>query len=530
MTTTKTTLWMKKASRHVAWNPEDNKEDYKCEVNTQALCDLVKEKLKTKGVTSPGTLDKVTTEWTMGITNLLYLFDVIDSKDYESNLLSEADPRGKTPFPMDQGEEFVKACEGTLKTAWGLNQKGGGEPIKVKQLPVGAAKAVDSLLKSHDISPFNDLVEALEDKGTVSSFELEEAKEQAKVAIAAKDEATTEAESLRQALTKALASSTTQVKEKEVKGDGSIPSGKLVYKSAKDVFGRTAKDCDFEVPFWEWDAPHPDVPEIDENYIFRPKLLKRMLYALITNQRAYLQGHTGSGKTTLIEQMAAHLNYPFLRINFDSEISRMDLIGRDTLTADKDGNTISRFIDGILPKAMSSGYICCFDEIDFARPDVAYVMQAALEGNGLRITEDGDRVVEPDPMFRMFGTGNTVGQGDEHGMYQGARAQSLAFLDRFTIWCNVEYLTKPERKNLVQKHYPTLTPTQLESICKYTDEHLTAFTQGDILQPISPRGMLAIAKATTIMGDLKEALYMTIIDRASQDDKPTLIGLVDRVA
>lgn len=318
----------------------------------------------------------------------------------------------------------------------------------------------------------------------------------------------------------------------KVVGDGTIPNGKIVMKNVGDVFP-TLRKLKMDVPVWEWNGPHPDVPEVDPNYIFREELLIRAIYAVLSNQRMYLQGHTGSGKTTLIEQLAAHLNWPFMRINFDSEITRMDLIGRDTL---QDGKSI--FVDGMLPRAMSGPYICVFDELDFCRPDVSYVMQAALEGNGLVITEDGGRVVHPNPNFRMFGTGNTVGQGDEHGMYQGARPQSLAFLDRFTIWAKVEYLSEKERKELLVRHFPVLSEEEAATITKYSTEHLDAFEKAKVLQPISPRGMLAIARSVIFFNsvypmdkkNLHRALTQTIVDRATEADGAVLKGLVDRVA
>lgn len=317
----------------------------------------------------------------------------------------------------------------------------------------------------------------------------------------------------------------------EAVATGVIPSGKVVMKKVSDLFpGITT--ADFAIPSWEWDGVHPEVPSKDPFYIFREELLLRALFAIQTNQRMYLQGHTGSGKTTLIEQIAAHLNWPFKRINFDSEITRMDLIGRDTL---KEGASV--FVDGMLPQMMQGPYIGVFDEIDFCRPDVAYVMQSVLEGNSFRITEDGGREVKPNPMFRMFATGNTVGQGDEHGMYQGARPQSLAFLDRFTIWGKVEYLKDAERKQLIQRHFPMLTEEAVTTINKYATEHLAAFENAKILQPISPRGILAVARATvhfqTIYGDynkaIKAALTMSILDRCTASDHATIVGVIDRV-
>ena len=390
-------------------------------------------------------------------------------------------------------------------------------------------KAIDSLLSqsntpsiSNIIDKANEtenvratLVAEMQERDTLSAKELKELQAVLEGITSERDTALSTLGNM------ALAPTVTEL---SIEASGEIPEGKLVFKKASDIFPDIELLHDFDkIPFWEWDGVHPDVPKVDENYIFRPDLLSKVLYALVTNQRMYLQGHTGSGKTTLVEQVAAALNYPFLRINFDSEITRMDLIGRDVL---KDSE--SHFVDGMLPKAMSGAYITCFDEIDFVRPDIAYVMQAALEGNGLRITEDGDRLVQPDPMFRMFGTGNTVGQGDEEGMYQGARPQSLAFLDRFTVWATVEYLSPNQREKLIERIVPALKEEDRKKIVQYTNEHLELFTSAKVLQPISPRGMLAVAKAACIF-PLEEALRMTVLDRASSDDKSALGGIIDRV-
>jgi len=322
---------------------------------------------------------------------------------------------------------------------------------------------------------------------------------------------------------------------------GAIPSGKVVTKNAAEVFsitGAAKSQFDFDIPVWEWDGVHPHVPVIDPSYIFRPEELLRGLYALLTNQRAYFYGHTGTGKTTLIEQMAARLLWPFMRVNFDSEITRMDLIGRDTLSTEG-GVTVSKFEDGILPQAMSGPYILCCDEVDFVRPDVAYVMQRALEGNGLLLTEDGGRVIEAHSMFRMFATGNTQGQGDEHGMYAGARPQSMAFLDRFTVWCQVDYLAANDRKKLIKAKVPSLTDTQLELVCQYTKEHLEAFKSAKVMQPLSPRGMISLAQAVGMFVSMaedgseaaavKRAFGTTILDRATSTDHAVMRGIVDRL-
>ena len=324
----------------------------------------------------------------------------------------------------------------------------------------------------------------------------------------------------------------------EASHDGTIPAGKVEWVPAHKAFGLTkGKEAfAFTVPVWTWEGAHPHVPQVDKHYVFRPFELMRVLYGIVANKRVYLHGHTGTGKTTLIEQVAARLGYPFMRLNFDSEISRMDLIGRDTLTSDG-GTTVSRFVDGILPQMMQSPCLGCFDEIDFVRPDIAYVMQRMLEGDSLVITEDGGRVVKPHPMFRAFATGNTVGQGDEHGMYQGARVQSTALLDRFSVWQRIDYLKPEDRDVLIRNRVPSLEDGLRAKLNKYIGEHLQAFTTSKVLQPLSPRGFLGLAEAmvffTGVLPSQKDAvaqaLESTILDRASVQDRVVLKGLADRV-
>jgi cobaltochelatase CobS len=325
-----------------------------------------------------------------------------------------------------------------------------------------------------------------------------------------------------------------------VKANGPIPNGRVKTAKAYDVFGLTRgrETFNFDVPVWMWDADHPHVPDVDADYVFRPFELLRVLYALITNQRAYLHGHTGSGKTTLIEQVAARLCWPFMRVNFDSEITRMDLIGRDVLTNDG-GVTASKFVDGILPQMMSGPYIGCFDELDFVRPDVAYVMQRAFEGNGLLLTEDGGRMIRPHSMFRAFATGNTVGQGDEFGMYQGARPQSMALLDRFTVWIHVDYMSSKDRLTLIKARCPALGDELTNKLNQYVGEHLEAFKGSKVLQPISPRGYLALGNALATFtayfpmssraSAIEQAIQTTILDRATSQDRAVLKGIADRV-
>jgi len=419
-------------------------------------------------------------------------------------------PRTEADLQLDQ---MSSEDHGSYKIIIERLQDDGGEsetePVKAVVLnPPADSALIDLALSQAGLPPINDMI------GTINTLTEDLAKAESTPAV-----------------------SITAASE-ETKHDGTIPSGRLSTQEAWRAFGLTRgkEEFSFKVPTWEWDGVHPHVPEVDNDYVFRPFELLRVLYAVMTNQRCYLHGHTGTGKTTLIEQVAARLNWPFMRVNFDSEITRMDLIGRDVL-ANEGGVTTSKFVDGILPQMMSGPYIGCLDEIDFVRPDIAYVLQRAAEGNGLMLTEDGGRMIKPHKLFRMFATGNTVGQGDEYGMYQGARPQSMAFLDRFTVWVKVDYLKPADRKKLIKSRLPKLADAHAEKLNNYITEHLTAFTQSKVMQPISPRGFLSLGQAMTAYMSfitdekkaIEEAIATTILDRASVNDRAVLKAISQRV-
>lgn len=319
---------------------------------------------------------------------------------------------------------------------------------------------------------------------------------------------------------------------------GALPKGDCVLQNAAKLFGLTgtaAKPFEFEVPCYEWDGDHPFVPEIDPAYQFNPKQLLNILTAILTNQRAYLYGDTGCGKTTLIEQIAARLNYPVIRVNFDSEITRMDLIGAKDIVVSS-GHPVTVFTEGVLPQAMQQPCIMLCDELDFIRADVAYVFQRALEGKGLTLPEDGGRVIVPHAGFRIIATGNTQGNGDETGRYQGAKPQSAAFLDRFTMWIKCDYMSHPEVERLLNTKYPKLGKAAT-TLANYAREHWVAFKNGEVLTALSPRGLLACAMTYTIYRPLmdekqalKNAMDVTFVERASKEDAQTINGLISRVA
>lgn len=312
---------------------------------------------------------------------------------------------------------------------------------------------------------------------------------------------------------------------------------KIEEMRAMDVFGISSPSLDFDVPVF---VDFPDeyaehVPDIDENYQFREKDLVPLLWSFVTGEKAWLSGHTGTGKSTLVKQICARLNWPMLRVNFDSEISRMDLVGRDVLETDESGNTVSRFVDGVLPRALTGPYVLLCDEVDFIRPDVAYVFQRALEDEGLLISEDGGRVVHPHLWSRIVATGNTQGQGDDFGIYQGARAQSMAFLDRFTVWVNCEYLEDKQERELITNSVVNITDNILKQIMDYVREHRVAFEKQNVSQPISPRAVMSLAKNSMFydgFGEdnpvMKAAIY-TLLNKANSNDRAVMDGILQRV-
>lgn len=301
---------------------------------------------------------------------------------------------------------------------------------------------------------------------------------------------------------------------------------------ASDVFN--IKGLKIDVPVFDWDHPNSHVPAVNPDYQFSAETLLPILWALTKSRKAWLHGHTGTGKSTLIEQVCARLNWPMMRVNFDSEITRMDLIGRDVLEA-KDGVTQSRFVDGILPQAIAGPFVLLCDEVDFVRPDVSYVFQRALENEGIMIAEDGGRIVKPHQWSRIFATANTQGQGDDFGIYQGARAQSLAFLDRFTVWVRCDYLPEKQEEKIVKALVEGLGEDRLKEVLAYTKEHRQAFLGNKIMQPLSPRGVIAFAEAIVLFDSMgnKKALQLaanaTLLHKANTSDASVIKGILDRI-
>jgi cobaltochelatase CobS len=312
-----------------------------------------------------------------------------------------------------------------------------------------------------------------------------------------------------------------------------------MFRKAYEVLGlRKRESLDFEVPYFDWNTPHPMVPEVDADYIFRPDPTLKALMGLVKGVNTYAVGHTGSGKTTLFLQLAARMQWPVIRVNFDSEITRLDLIGRDVLRSDPaTGVTVSEFIEGVLPTAIAGPFILLCDEVDRVRPEVSYVFQRALEDQGILLNEDGGRLVSPHDWHRIVATANTVGQGDEFGLYQGARHQSQAFLDRFANWIEIGYLSKKDETKLLKSKAPGIDESASNTIMDYVAEHRAAFVNAEILQPISARGIeqlgVQYVSYKSLLSNESKAMKMAfdsvVLVRGSATDRAVMTGLFDRV-
>ena len=320
-----------------------------------------------------------------------------------------------------------------------------------------------------------------------------------------------------------------------------IPDGKVATTNAKKAFGMTGSEFNFDVPCFEWKTPHPLVPRVDESYMFDPGVLKELLYCLIHDKRAFLTGHTGTGKSSAIEQMCARLNWPLIRANFDSELTRMEVVGKEALRVqtDDDGKsyTITQFVETILPTAMRHGYVFLGDEWDSIRPDVAFVMQPVLEGKDLVLLEDESRVVPRHPMFRMFATGNTRGQGDDSGIYNGTRPQNAASMDRFEEWITMSYPSQDMVKKFIEAYHPDIPSEMRVRIAKFVREYWNGFERQEITTPLSYRGvsnicsrvMFGVGTGTDAKQAMNQAVAATCNNKASMSDVSVINGIISRV-
>lgn len=294
---------------------------------------------------------------------------------------------------------------------------------------------------------------------------------------------------------------------------------------AKSTFG---VDIDMDVEGFA-DASE-FTPDVDESYQFDAETTQVILSGLQYNMRVLIQGYHGTGKSTHIEQVAARLNWPCFRLNLDGHISRLDLVGKDAITLE-DGKQVTSFKEGILPWAMQQPMILVLDEYDAGRPEVMFVIQRMLEADGGLVLPDQNRVIKPHPMFRIFGTSNTVGLGDTTGMYHGTHHLNQAQMDRWNMVARLNYLPEGQEVGIVMSKVPEMHNRKgiIEQMVRLAGLTRTGFMAGDISTVMSPRTVIMWAQNTLIFGDIYEAFTLTFTNRSDVEDEDTLDEYFRRV-
>ena len=267
------------------------------------------------------------------------------------------------------------------------------------------------------------------------------------------------------------------------------------------------------------------VPEIDEGYIFDKETTLSILAGFNHNRRVMVQGFHGTGKSTHIEQIAARLNWPCVRINLDSHISRIDLLGKDAIKL-KDGKQITEFQEGLLPWSIQNPVALVFDEYDAGRPDVMFVIQRILEVEGKLTLLDQNKVIEPHPSFRLFATTNTVGLGDVTGLYHGTQQINQGQMDRWHILSTLNYLDVNQELKVVLSKVGELKTTKNQEIVKNMIKlaNLTrnGFANGDISILMSPRTVISWAQNFKIFKDVSDSFKLTFLNKCDDLEKPII--------
>ncbi len=284
--------------------------------------------------------------------------------------------------------------------------------------------------------------------------------------------------------------------------------------SVRQVFGI---DSDLEAPAYSERAEH--VPDVDQDYLFDPETTLAVLAGFSHNRRVMIQGYHGTGKSTHIEQVAARLNWPCLRINLDSHISRIDLVGKDAIVI-RDGKQVTEFREGILPWALQTNTALVFDEYDAGRPDVMFVIQRVLEVAGKLTLLDQNRVIRPHPAFRLFSTTNTIGLGDTSGLYHGTQQINQGQMDRWSIVTTLNYLPHEQECGIVlakAKSYDTDEGRQaVDNMVRVATLTRSAFMNGDLSTVMSPRTVLTWAENAEIFGDIGFGFRVTFVNKCDE--------------
>ena len=291
----------------------------------------------------------------------------------------------------------------------------------------------------------------------------------------------------------------------------------------REVFGI---DTDLEVPAFSNPTEH--VPERDPTYRFDKDTTLAILAGFAFNRRVMIQGYHGTGKSTHVEQVAARLNWPCIRVNLDSHISRIDLVGKDAIVL-KDGKQVTEFKEGILPWALQRPCAIVFDEYDAGRPDVMFVIQRVLEVEGKLTLLDQNRVIRPHPGFRIFATANTVGLGDTTGLYHGTQQINQGQMDRWNIVVTLNYLPAATESAIILAKVPGTDDTTVANMVKVADLTRQGFVGGDISTVMSPRTVISWAQNAAIFNNLGFAFRLSFLNKCDEAERMIVAEYYQRV-
>ena len=295
---------------------------------------------------------------------------------------------------------------------------------------------------------------------------------------------------------------------------------------ARETFGL---DLDMQVPAFSTRSEY--VPEIDDSYRFDPDTTLAILAGFAHNRRVMIQGYHGTGKSTHVEQVAARLNWPCIRINLDSHISRIDLIGKDAIVL-QDGKQVTEFREGMLPWALQHPVALVFDEYDAGRPDVMFVIQRVLEVEGKLTLLDQNRVIAPHAGFRLFSTTNTIGLGDTTGLYHGTQQLNQGQMDRWNIVTTLNYLPHETEEQIVLAKLPDFQnedgQRKIANMVAVADLTRKGFIAGELSIVMSPRTVISWAQNASIFGDLGFAFRVSFLNKCDEMERPIVAEYYQR--
>jgi cobaltochelatase CobS len=301
----------------------------------------------------------------------------------------------------------------------------------------------------------------------------------------------------------------------------------IAAKPARKISVRETFGIDSDMEIMGFAQSSDRVPDIDSTYRFDHDTTLAILAGFAYNRRVMIQGYHGTGKSTHIEQVAARLNWPCVRVNLDSHISRIDLIGKDAIKL-KDGKQVTEFQEGILPWALRNPTAIVFDEYDAGRADVMFVIQRVLEVDGKLTLLDQNEVITPHPYFRMFATANTIGLGDTTGLYHGTQQINQAQMDRWSLVATLNYLEHDAETDIVVAKNPGTPREVISRMVTVADLTRSAFMNGDLSTVMSPRTVITWAQNAKIFGDVGFAFRLTFLNKCDELERETVAEFYQR--